>query len=341
MAGGTTRTDEAVDRTRRLPAGRLPVVVLLCTSVLVQASGGAVATAAPAHGASGPGYWLITGYGTGYAFGAPYMGSPESYGSDQCVNTTSTPPYDCDSIAGAPGGTGYWIGAGSTVPFGGCASPSCTGVYGTVSAFGVQVPSGPGPSVVYGMAAPVVGVAAAPRGAWLAGADGGVFAMAGAPFLGSMGGSHLDGPIVGIAATPDGGGYWEVSSDGGVFAFGDAGFEGSMGGRSLDAPVVGMASTADGRGYWLVASDGGVFAFGDAAFDGSMGGSALAAPMSGIAADPDGPGYWMVASDGGVFAFGDAPFLGSAASDVLDAPVVGIAAMPAGSTPVPNPHPVY
>ena len=29
-------------------------------------------------------------------------------------------------------------------------------------------------------------------------------------------------PIVGMAATPDGGGYWEVASDGGIFAFGDS-----------------------------------------------------------------------------------------------------------------------
>ena len=37
-----------------------------------------------------------------------------------------------------------------------------------------------------------------------------------------MGGRPLNAPVVGIAATPDGGGYWEVASDGGIFAFGDA-----------------------------------------------------------------------------------------------------------------------
>jgi hypothetical protein len=41
-----------------------------------------------------------------------------------------------------------------------------------------------------------------------------------------MGGSHLNRPIVGIAATQDDEGYWLVVSDGGVFAFGDAGFYG-------------------------------------------------------------------------------------------------------------------
>ena len=65
---------------------------------------------------------------------------------------------------------------------------------------------------------PVVGVGSAQFGVLLAAADGGVFAFCGAPFYGSMGGKPLDRPIVGIAATPDGGGYWLAASDGGVFA---------------------------------------------------------------------------------------------------------------------------
>ena len=35
--------------------------------------------------------------------------------------------------------------------------------------------------------------------------------------------------VVGMAATPGGGGYWEVASDGGIFNFGDAAFHGSTG----------------------------------------------------------------------------------------------------------------
>jgi len=77
---------------------------------------------------------------------------------------------------------------------------------------------------------------------------------------------HLNAPIVGMAATPDGGGYWLVASDGGIFAFGHAVFHGSTGGMHLNAPIVGMAATPDGGGYWLAARDGGVFNFGDAKF---------------------------------------------------------------------------
>ncbi|MHB1891615.1 MAG: hypothetical protein ACYCUF_12140, partial [Acidimicrobiales bacterium] len=96
-------------------------------------------------------------------------------------------------------------------------------------------------------------------------------------------------PVVGMAATPDGGGYWLVAADGGVFSFGDASFFGSMGSQKLNAPVVGMAATPDGGGYWLVAADGGVFSFGSnnsggPHFYGSLGAVVLPAPVVGIAA---------------------------------------------------------
>ncbi len=77
----------------------------------------------------------------------------------------------------------------------------------------------------------------------LVASDGGVFAFGMAAFEGSMGGTHLNAPVVGIAAAPTGAGYWEVAADGGVFAFGTAAFEGSMGGTHLNAPVVGISET--------------------------------------------------------------------------------------------------
>ena len=92
----------------------------------------------------------------------------------------------------------------------------------------------------------------------------------------------LNKPIVGMAPTPDGGGYWLVASDGGVFSYGDATFYGSTGNLVLNKPIVGMASTPDGGGYWLVASDGGVFTFGDARFYGSTGNLVLNKPIVGM-----------------------------------------------------------
>ena len=164
----------------------------------------------------------------------------------------------------------------------------------------------------------------ATQGYWEAGADGGVYSFGTAHFYGSMGGTPLNAPIVGIASTADGEGYWLVARDGGVFAFGDAHFYGSMGGSRLNQPIVGIASTPDGKGYWLVARDGGVFAFGDADFYGSMGGSRLNKPMVGIATNSSTGGYWEVASDGGTFAF-NAPFLGSSGNQNAAAPIVGMA----------------
>ena len=104
------------------------------------------------------------------------------------------------------------------------------------------------------------------------------------PFFGSAGSLRLSKPIVGMAATPDGGGYWLVSSDGGVFTYGDGEFRGSRGNQPLVKPIVGMATT--GGGYYLVASDGGIFTYGDAPFLGSTGATKLAAPIVGMATVP-------------------------------------------------------
>ncbi len=171
---------------------------------------------------------------------------------------------------------------------------------------------------------------AQPAGYRLVASDGGIFAYGDAAFYGSTGGTHLNQPIVGMAATPDGKGYWLVASDGGIFAYGDAAFYGSTGGTHLNQPIVGMAATPDGKGYWLVASDGGIFAYGDAAFYGSTGGTHLNQPIVGMAATPDGKGYWLVASDGGIFAYGDAAFYGSTGGTHLNQPIVGMAATPDG-----------
>jgi hypothetical protein len=161
-------------------------------------------------------------------------------------------------------------------------------------------------------------------GYWTVASDGGIFSFGDAKFHGSMGGTPLNQPMVGMAATPDGQGYWTVASDGGIFSFGDATFFGSMGGTRLNKPMVGMAPTGTGKGYWTVASDGGIFSFGDAKFFGSMGGTTLNKPVVGMAATPSGQGYWLVASDGGIFSFGDAKFFGSTGNIVLNKPVVGM-----------------
>ncbi len=146
-----------------------------------------------------------------------------------------------------------------------------------------------------------------------------------AQFFGSAGSLNLNKPIVGMAATPDSGGYWLVASDGGIFNYGDAQFYGSTGALNLNKPIVGMAATPDGAGYWLVASDGGIFNYGDASFYGSTGALSLNKPIVAMATTPDGKGYWLVASDGGIFNYGDAQFYGSTGALNLNKPIVGMA----------------
>ncbi len=148
------------------------------------------------------------------------------------------------------------------------------------------------------------GAAQPATGYWEAAADGGIFSFGDASFYGSMGGSHLNEPIVGMSATPGGKGYWLVASDGGVFAFGDARFYGSAATQKLHARIVGITPTPDGHGYWLVGADGGVFAFGDAGFYGSWpsqnppGSTGPPWPFIGLVSSPDGRGYTLANSNG-------------------------------------------
>lgn len=75
---------------------------------------------------------------------------------------------------------------------------------------------------------------------WLVASDGGIFSFGDASFYGSIGGKHLNKPVVGMVATSDSKGYWLAAGDGGIFAFGDAGFVGSMGASPPSWPVTGV-----------------------------------------------------------------------------------------------------
>ncbi len=218
------------------------------------------------------------------------------------------------NVSGA-GGAGYYL-AGDSAQW---------------TTFGVADEDLEGSAVA--VSAPVVGIAGTRfgDGFWLDAADGGVFTAGSAGFFGSMGGRHLNKPIVEDGRHTHRWGPWLVASDGGIFTFGNAGFFGSTGNVHLNKPIVGMARTPSGRGYWLVASDGGIFTFGDAGFFGSTGNVHLNKPIVGMAATPSGRGSWLVASDGGIFTFGDAGFFGSTGNVNLVQPIVGMAPSPLGT----------
>ncbi len=145
---------------------------------------------------TGCGYGYTTGYVSGYGY---TTGSTAGYGT--------CPPG---------GGTTTTTSTSTTTTS--TTTPTTTTTTPTTTT--TTVPTPPGPSVNGGY--------------WTDASDGGIFAFGDAGFFGSMGGTHLNKPMVGMAATPDAQGYWEVASDGGIFSFGDAHFYGSMGGSHLN-----------------------------------------------------------------------------------------------------------
>ena len=256
--------------------GWLSKIAILTTAVVFLLFGqvGAGLDAGATVPKVGPGYWIMTGNGTSLSFQAPPISSQSGISCAVAPPGTNPAPR-CSGIATFPDGSGYWISG--YIPWW---HEGILDTGGDATAF--APPGGCETGAVSN--APVVGVATAQEGAWLVGADGAVFGLCGAGFHGSMGGTPLNRPVVGITATPDGKGYWLVASDGGIFAFGDAAFYGSMGGTTIASPMVGIAANPDGAGYWTVGADGGVFAFGNAPFLGSAAGSSLDAPIVGIAA---------------------------------------------------------
>jgi hypothetical protein len=209
----------------------------------------------------------------------------------------------------------FFVNSSSQITLGSPGAPAGTVVDVTVTTAAGTSALSAGDKFTYTAALPAAGY-------WEVASDGGIFSFGNAPFLGSMGGTHLNAPVVGMAVDPFSGGYWEVASDGGIFSFGGARFRGSMGGTHVNSPIVGMAVDPTSGGYWEVASDGGIFSFGNAPFLGSLGGMHLSSPIVGMAASA-GEGYWLVAANGAVYAFGAAPNLGSVANS-LSTPVVSI-----------------
>jgi len=233
----------------------------------------------------GKGYWVFTGEGATYSFGAArfWGGMGQKHLNAPIVGATST-----------PSGAGYWQLGGD----GGVFSFGDAKFYGSTGNLRLNKP-------VLGMERSVDG-----RGYWFVASDGGVFNFGDAKFYGSTGAMRLDKPVTGMERTGDGRGYWLVASDGGVFSFGDAKFYGSTGGRDLARPIVGMERTAAGRGYWLLGSGGRVFAFGAAKHFGDLRGCTGYGRAAAILSSPTGNGYWLLTRAGSVIPFGDARRLG-------------------------------
>jgi Peptidase family M23 len=237
---------------------------------------------------SAAGYWILGEDGTVEAVNAPH------YGDLTTIEGAANPV----SMQSTRTGKGYWIvdSAGVVHAFGDAEN------YGDMSDFtlvGEILRIEPTPSG---------------DGYWLVAEDGGIFAF-GAPFLGSMGGTRLNSPVISMSSNAKGDGYFLVAGDGGVFALGDAEFRGSTGDIDLAAPVLSLAVDPADKGYWLYAADGGVFSYG-VEFYGSVPGMGICNTERTVAlrVTDTGNGYWVLGEGGTVYPFGDAYDFGSASS---------------------------
>jgi ribosomal protein L24E len=224
---------------------------------------------------SGKGYYLVGADGGVFNFGsAPYHGSTYTYG---ITGLGGSKPLNAPIVgmASTPHGHGYWLVAAD----GGVFNFGSAKFYGSTYTYGITGLSGKHP-----LNAPIVAIIPTPdgKGYWLVAKDGGVFDFGDAKFYGSTytygitglkGAKPLAAPIVGAAASPNGGGYYLVAADGGVFDFGNAKFAGSSyslgytglgGSNPLPSPVAGIAPDPNGNGYWAITQSGKVLSFGSA-----------------------------------------------------------------------------
>ena len=148
---------------------------------------------------------LVVGWGRGHCADPPGPGALTVTSANQQVAI----PVAANSCGGA--GSPHSVLLAVSVP-----SISVVGIAPTVDNKGYLLTDeladvkglGDGKSLFppFQPSAPIVGIRATPTGtgAWLVGADGGVFSLGNATFHGSAWQVHLDAPIVGIAPTPDG-----------------------------------------------------------------------------------------------------------------------------------------
>jgi hypothetical protein len=180
---------------------------------------------------------------------------------------------------------------------------------------GVSIPAGSAGRRIVGAAVAATG------GAWLATADGHVYAS-NAPNLGGVTLPRGAPAIVGIASAAGGHGYRLVAADGHVYSVG-ARDRGSLAPGKRTARAVGIATSIT-DGYWIALADGSVAHFGAPALGGMSLNAFPRVPVVAISATLDGTGYWLTTADGHVHA-SSAPFRGDLATQRIHDRIVAIA----------------
>jgi hypothetical protein len=213
-----------------------------------------------AEAQDGSGYYLVARDGGVFAFGAaPFLGSLGTISLNSPIVGMATVEVGGELgyyLVAADGGVfafgraafyGSLGGTTLSAPVVGIGADPLDNSYvvteadGTTIQFAPTLPTTGDPVLTGGhLNAPAVGVVETQDGggAWVVAADGGVFSVGDAPFLGSTGGLRLNQPIVGISPTYDGLGYALIARDGGVFNYGNSMFYGSTGNLTLNQPIV-------------------------------------------------------------------------------------------------------
>ena len=181
------------------------------------------------------GYYLVASDGGIFSFAAPFFGSMGGQHLNQpmvgmAVTPAATatgrwPPTAASSPSATPSSSAPWAASTSTSPSWAWPPPRPAGATGAWPPTAASSPSAtPSSSAPW-----AASTSTSPSWAWppprRAGATGawpptaGIFSFGDAQFFGSMGGQHLNQPIVGMAAPPATQGYWLVAGDGGIFTF--------------------------------------------------------------------------------------------------------------------------
>ena len=150
----------------------------------------------------------IPEWGLGWNSGSEVSGGDNAYFVQQMANWISTHNV-VNAIVWDNSLSSTYLGNPTPIPS--AAAPLATAAL--IKYFGTASPSFQSYPSVVARSATNNGT-----GSYLASSNGGIFAF-NAPFYGSMGGTPLNKPIVGMAVDPQTGGYWEVASDGNLITF--------------------------------------------------------------------------------------------------------------------------
>ncbi len=214
------------------------------------------------------------------------------------LSLTKSQPKTVVELVNSNDGSGYWI------------------VYsnGEIDNYGS---AGPVDAVELPTDTKFVAAQPAKEGFWAVNNKGGVSAIAGAQYSGSIDTITLQNDVAEMITHPNGLAYRLVGDNGPVYAFNLPPFSG---GEHYDKPFAAAAPTTTGEGYWLLQPTGEVSIFGDAAYYPDI----ELTDEQVVDGAPYAGGMIILTNRGRLIILGDGKNYGDLASSSLTTPVVDI-----------------